>query len=112
MIPDYREPHPWALKNKRALDSAALSIGAVLFVGFPSGPTWLILAFVGLMMLNVSAWSYFRHIILPDVSDYHDYLESRAKRGNNLAWLDSVNTDFKELWRMDPGKPVKEVLNE
>jgi len=112
MIPVYREPHPWALKNKRALDSAALSIGAVLFVGFPSGPTWLILAFVGLMMLDVCVWSYFRHSILPDVSDYHDYLEARATLDDNVDWLYSVNTDFKELWRMDQTKSVREGLSE
>ena len=49
---------------------------------------------------------------MPDVSDYHDYLEARANLDDKGAWLDSVNTDFKELWRMDPAKPVKEALAE
>jgi len=110
MIPDYREPHPWPMKNKQAINMAALGLGAVMFVGFPSGPSWLKAAFAVGIILDFMVWSYFHTCTTPGSEDYHDYLAARANQDNNVAWLDSVNTDFKELWEMDPAKPVKEVL--
>ncbi len=112
MIPDYREPHPWTMKYKRAISMAALGLGAVMFVGFPSGPSWLKAAFVVGIILDCMVWSYFHNCTTPGTGDYHDYLAARAAQDNAVAWLDSVNLDFKELWSMDPAKPVREGLSE
>jgi len=107
MIPGYREPHPWLLKHKQDTNRAFWGLALVLFAGLASGPDSLkTTLFVGLV-LEAIVYSRIMSLVTPHAGDYHDYLETRAYHDNvndgltYREWLESVNTGFRELWKLD-----------